>query len=374
MKVAFPYMGTIHVALSGVLRQIGAVPVVPPAPNRRTLQLGARHAPEAMCIPFKLTLGHMMLALRAGADTLAYVSGSWSCRFGYYGRMQADILREQGFRFRLLELRHDRLTRIAREIVGLNGGSWARATVATARALRLGWHKSTAVDKAEQAARSILPYAANVRDIHRVRADVLHRIDATDSVRALRHLGSKLTSAYEQVIRRERQSVPIVKLIGESFCTLEPFINFEIEERIGAMGCLVDPFLTAHRWLGFHGFRIGSGELRQSRRTASRAWRRCVGGEDENSVRHLISAARAGYDGVIHIHPFGCMPSTVVHPVMAKLSREMDIPFISLSVDEHTSELGLATRLEGFVELLRRRKALSRTGPRAFRRDSGIGT
>ncbi|MEO0051530.1 MAG: 2-hydroxyacyl-CoA dehydratase, partial [candidate division WOR-3 bacterium] len=77
---------------------------------------------------------------------------------------------------------------------------------------------------------------------------------------------------------------------------------------------------------------------------------------------HLIMAARAGDDGVIHVHPFACMPSTVVQPALTAASRDYDIPFLSISVDEHTAEAGFLTRVEAFISLLERRKISGKGG------------
>ncbi len=356
MKLAFPYMGSINITLSAILRRLGVSPVIPPPPNRATLMQGARHAPEAMCVPFKLTLGNMMQALEAGADTLAYVSGSWSCRFGYYGRLQARILRDMGYAFRLIELRHDNLTDIAREIVMLSNQSWARAVTNTGRALRTGWLKSSAVDDAESLGRATLPFVKNKEDVRRALKATLRSIDRTEGSAELRRLRRGLPARFSRLERNGRRHALRVKLVGESFCTIEPFINFDVVDRLGAMGCHVDPFLTAHRWLGFHGFRIGRSETALIEQSTAANWAYCVGGEDRNSLGHLIAANTAGYDGVVHVHPFGCMPSTVVQPTMTRMSEELDLPYIALSVDEHTSETGFATRLEGFVELLLRKQ------------------
>jgi predicted nucleotide-binding protein (sugar kinase/HSP70/actin superfamily) len=137
---------------------------------------------------------------------------------------------------------------------------------------------------------------------------------------------------------------------------VEPFINFDIIARMGEMGVLVDPFLTAHRWLGFHGFRLGKDEVKRMRALSAPYWRYCVGGEDQNSVGQLLLAAQQGFDGVIHVHPFGCMPGTVVQPTMARAARDTGIAYLPLSLDEHSSEIGIVTRLEAFVSLIEKRR------------------
>ncbi|MEO0082243.1 MAG: 2-hydroxyacyl-CoA dehydratase [candidate division WOR-3 bacterium] len=361
MKAAFPYMDTIRIPLAAILRALGADVVVPPKPDRQVLNLGVRLAPELMCIPFKLTLGNMVRCLEMGADTLVYVSGSWSCRFGYYGRLQTEILEDLGFRFRLVELRHDRILDACHEVIRLNR-SLPRAVLRTVHAFRLGWLKSHSLERIEQMVRETLPSATDPARVRRMSSLALRALDRARTRSQIFKVQRYVEHELKSIARNSLNWIPRVKLVGESYCTLEPFINFDIIRVLGEMGVLADPFLTAHRWLGFHGFRLGKSEVVQARSAARRYWRMCVGGEDENSLGHLVLAAQQGFDGVIHVHPFGCMPGTVVQPAMTMASRDYDIPYLSLSLDEHTSEAGVLTRLEAFVSLLKRR------GPGAVRR------
>ena len=97
MKIGFQHMGNLHVALRAFVETLGVEVAQGPPPTRRTLEIGARHAPEMVCLPFKVTLGDMIACLERGADTLAFLgSGDWSCRFGYYGRTQCLILQKLG--------------------------------------------------------------------------------------------------------------------------------------------------------------------------------------------------------------------------------------------------------------------------------------
>ncbi|NPV13603.1 hypothetical protein HPY86_01555 [candidate division WOR-3 bacterium] len=360
MKVAFPYMGDIHLVLEPILRTLGADVVIPPEPNKNTVAIGTQIAPETICLPFKITLGNMLNALKSGADTLAYVSGSWSCRFGYYGRLQADILRDLGYRFRLIELRRDRIQEIVRTVVELNNGSLSGAVIKTLKAFRLGWWKAMTLEKTYKALRETLPLVKQPEKCHRLFDEIMKEITRAQVIKELQDISASIAHRFENLPRNGRTNVLKIKLIGESYCTIEPFINFNIIKRVGEMGGILEPFLTGPRWLGFHGFRIGKNEITFVQNMAKNYWRYCVGGEDANSVGHMILACREGYDGVIHIHPFACMPSTVVQPTLIKISQEYDIPFLSISVDEHTSEAGFITRLEAFISLLERRRALSK--------------
>jgi predicted nucleotide-binding protein (sugar kinase/HSP70/actin superfamily) len=50
------------------------------------------------------------------------------------------------------------------------------------------------------------------------------------------------------------------------------------------------------------------------------------------------------------------MPEIITRAIAPQLSKENDMPFLSLVVDEHTGEAGFQTRIEAFIDLLRRRK------------------
>lgn len=358
-------MGDIRLVLEPILHELGAEVIIPPEPNRETVALGAQLAPETICLPFKVTLGNIIRALELGADTLVYVSGSWSCRFGYYGRLQADIARDLGYRFQMLELRQDRMEEIARQVVKLSQGRFSRALVRTARALRLGWFKADTLEKAYSFARATIPFADEPGKCRNLLKNILKEVKQADRVPKLIRLCRSLRERFAFIKRNGKSDCLRIKLVGESYCTIEPFVNFDVINRLGEMGVFVDPFLTGPRWIGFHGFRLAKRDVVRAQRAARNYWRYCVGGEDANSVGHLILAAQAGYDGVIHIHPFACMPSTVVQPVLFKASSDYNIPLLSISVDEHTGETGFITRVEAFVSLLERRR---RTGKNLKRR------
>ncbi|MFH0794525.1 MAG: hypothetical protein V2A74_10895, partial [bacterium] len=81
-----------------------------------------------------------------------------------------------------------------------------------------------------------------------------------------------------------------------------------------------------------------------------------VGGHALDSVAYTIRCAREGYDGVIHVAPAGCMPEISVRPILRRISQDLDIPVFECSFDEHTSHVGLVTRLEAFVDVLYERR------------------
>ncbi|MCL1829778.1 MAG: hypothetical protein FWG32_09870, partial [Oscillospiraceae bacterium] len=70
--------------------------VVPPPPiTALTLEIGAKHSPESVCLPFKYNLGNFIQALENGADILMCAGGG--CRYGLYGEVHEQILKELGY-------------------------------------------------------------------------------------------------------------------------------------------------------------------------------------------------------------------------------------------------------------------------------------
>lgn len=60
-------------------------------------------------------------------------------------------------------------------------------------------------------------------------------------------------------------------------------------------------------------------------------------------------------DGFCVVVSMGCGPDSLVAEFMRTRAREIGTPFLLLVIDEHTGEAGLITRIEAFIELVKRR-------------------
>ena len=78
------------------------------------------------------------------------------------------------------------------------------------------------------------------------------------------------------------------------------------------------------------------------------------------TVGQTVMAAREAFDGVIHLTPFTCTPEVVNQNVLNRLHKDVDIPVLTLVLDEQTGQAGVKTRIEAFVDLLARRRARQR--------------
>jgi predicted nucleotide-binding protein (sugar kinase/HSP70/actin superfamily) len=66
---------------------------------------------------------------------------------------------------------------------------------------------------------------------------------------------------------------------------------------------------------------------------------------------------RSDVGGVINVTAFGCGPdSLMVDVIRRQAARLRNIPFMNLTIDEHTSEVGIITRLEAFLDMIFRKR------------------
>ena len=104
LKVAFPHMGTIYVAWEKALNAMGIEAYVPPYTSKRTLSLGTKNSPEAICLPYKLILGNFIEAIEGGVDYVSMITSPGICRLGEYGRNIEQVLKEMGYHANYIEL------------------------------------------------------------------------------------------------------------------------------------------------------------------------------------------------------------------------------------------------------------------------------
>jgi predicted nucleotide-binding protein (sugar kinase/HSP70/actin superfamily) len=61
-------------------------------------------------------------------------------------------------------------------------------------------------------------------------------------------------------------------------------------------------------------------------------------------------------DGLVAVVAFGCAPDSGLAPVLGQAARQAGVPMLTLTLDEHSGEAGLVTRLEAFVDMLERKR------------------
>ena len=103
-------------------------------------------------------------------------------------------------------------------------------------------------------------------------------------------------------------------------------------------------------------FRKGETHLQRADRLAKPYLMRDIGGDALECVSDVAYANERGIDGIIHISPFTCMPEIMSQNIFPSMRENCEIPILPLIMDEQTGRAGYITRIEAFVDLMRRRK------------------
>ncbi|HHY92150.1 MAG TPA: CoA protein activase [Firmicutes bacterium] len=353
MRITFPYMGSSPPVFKQLFRELGHEVIAPPPPSKRTLDLGTKFAPEFACIPFKILLGTYLEAIELGADTIVSTGGVGPCRAGYYGELHRSILHSLGYNVRLIILepplrRPGDFFRALGELVGSLKG-WLRLPGILQRV----WAKLNAIDRVEKAAHAIRPFEINKGETTRVYDQCLHELDAACAVLEIQEAERTGLARLAQ-IPQDRSRRPLkVGLIGEIYVVLEPFANHNVQTMLEEMGVIADRSIYLAEWT--RGNAVVAGE-RDIKGAARPFLSELIGGHGVNSIGETVLYARRGFDGIVQLAPFACIPEIVAKSLLPRVSRDLGIPVLTLFLDEQTGEAGIKTRLEAFVDLLAQRR------------------
>ncbi|MCL6612120.1 MAG: CoA protein activase [Peptococcaceae bacterium] len=353
MKVTFPHMGHLWICLKAMLEYLGVDTVVPPPSTRRTLDLGSKHAPEFACMPLKLNLGNFMEASEMGADTILMAGGCGPCRFGYYAQVEYEILKDLGYNYRLvvMEPPEKRISELLSRIRQITGN---RSWLEVIRGIKFGYRKARAVDELEMSAMRLRPREIIPGQTDAALSAALDEIAGAGRPEDLPEAVERAEEIMRGVAWENRPAIR-VGLVGEIYTLLEPFANLDIERKLGRLGVEADRSIYLSEWVNDHLFMGLVRGIRSSRlykKSAAPYLRHFVGGHGQETLGGAVYYKNLGYDGVIQVLPFTCMPEIVAQSILPGFSRETGTPVMTLIVDEQSGDAGLVTRLEAFVDLL----------------------
>lgn len=358
MRVTFPHMGNLYIPIKAMLQYLGVDVVVPPTSSKRTLTVGAKYGPEFACLPLKLNLGNFIEASEKGADTIIMAGGCGPCRFGYYAQIEHAILKDLGHDMDLIVLEPPQ-KHLSELLVKIKKLSSNRSWWHIFQAIRFGYRKARAVDEVEMAAFRSRPREVTPGSTERAYVKSLEILDRADSHPALVDAIKNAEEIMSGVAVDSARPVVKVGLVGEIYTLLEPFSNQYLERNLGRLGAEVDRSIYLSEWVNDHVF-MGLVKGLRSRKEACEAaypyLRHFVGGHGQESVGNAVNFARAGYDGIIQVFPFTCMPEIVAESILPEMRAHYGVPVMIMIMDEHTGEAGTLTRLEAFVDLLARKK------------------
>ena len=360
LKFSFPCMGDYNMPIGGLVNLLfpGAEILPPPPMTRKTAELGSRNSPDYVCSPFKYNMGNYIEALERGANVL--LQTGMGCRYGYYGEVQEQILRDMGYSFEFICLSRSKAqpNRVFQTCKRLN----PKLTLPTFfHALLITVLRIQMMDRLDYMLRERIGFEAEPGSFERAKAGLLEELSQKRTVGALCRTFFKYRRRYCGLPLQRPERPLRVGIVGELYTVMEPFSNFYLEKQLAKEGISVSRKMNVTFLLFGKHDRI---ELRRSKGYLNYA----VGANGLDSVCQCLEYAKKGYDGILHIKSFGCTPELNAQPAIMNISRNFGVPIVHLSFDTQTSETGLQTRIEAFADMIKMKKDSAYEKPRQPRR------
>ncbi len=356
--LTFPQMGNLERLLGDILERLEVEYMPPPKTTAKTLALGTKHAPEFSCLPLKINIGNFIEALDAGADTLLMAGGKGPCRFGYYAEIEDRILKDAGYDFEMVTVEPPSMG-FTRFVGPIKRGS-GKSTRQIWKILRASFPKCRGFDFLEKKALETRCFELNIGDTTKALKKAMDILSEAKKPEEIKEAIDAGLNVIDSVSCDKDRLVLKVGFVGEFYILLEPFVNFDVEEWLGNRGVMVDRSVYITDWIGPSAKNPVAGTSDDELAEIAKPYLgHSVGGEGLPSIAHTMLYAREGFDGVIHMFPFTCMPDTIAKAILGKVGKDLDIPILHFTIDEQTGKAGVATRLEAFLDLLAgRRRAL----------------
>ena len=348
--ISFPHLGNYYYPISFLLRKTTPHEIRPAPPiTKKTIELGSKYSPDFVCVPFKYNLGNFIEALENKANIIIQAGGG--CRYGYYAEVQEKILKDIGYDFEFLNLvSEDHFTvktlfktfrKMNPKLSFIKFIYYALLTILMIRYM----------DNIDNYIRLNIGFEEEENSFDNLLKEMLNSFTNCKGYISLTRKYFKYKKKFHKLKVNKPDNCLKVGIIGELYTSMEPFSSFFLEKELAKMHIEVKRFtnvsylLYQKKW--------------QKKKMLKYIPEYCtytIGADGMDNVYRSKYLINNGYDGLIHIKPFGCTPEIGAIPIIRKVCSDYKMPIIFFSFDSATSDTGIRTRLEAFYDMLKERK------------------
>lgn len=347
--ISFPHMGNYYIAIEFLIKKtLNMKVLIPPPITKKTIELGSKYSPDFVCVPFKYNLGNYIEALEKGANFLVQAGGG--CRFGYYGEMQEQILRDLGYDFEFISILHaDHVNPFSAYGIfkklnpKLSFTKFAYYFMLTLKIVEV-------MDEIEDYIRGNIGFEVKEGTFQMLQKDFFKCLKTVTSFSDVNKIRKKYNILFRKIETKKPKDPIRVGIVGELYTSMEPFSSYFIEKELAKKGIEVTRFITVTYLFLKHP------KEKEIIKNAGKYLKYAIGADGTGSVAKTKELAEAGYDGIIHVKPFGCTPEVNAMPMLQNISNDYKIPVLFFSFDSQSSETGIKTRLEAFYDMLKMKR------------------
>ncbi|MFW6268954.1 MAG: acyl-CoA dehydratase activase-related protein [Bacillota bacterium] len=166
-----------------------------------------------------------------------------------------------------------------------------------------------------------------------------------EAITKLKGRTGKINTEFSE--RDERNSTGItVAILGHSYLINDNYLSLEIIKFLRQLGVNI----ITHEMIN-QSQREKASKLQE--KTSFWFYNRQIMG----AAYHLLNKVKNKIDGIIQVTAFGCGPDSLVKELVnLKYKNKKNGYILNIDLDEHSGKAGLITRLEAFIDLLKRRQ------------------
>jgi len=357
-----PRAGSLNFMAEDMCRRMGVEYVPTPGYSDRVVKRGVELSPELICFPMKVLIGASAEALDKGADTLVTAAGYGPCRFNYFAEIQRRILEREGYSFKIItfDSPFDAPRDFLRNMRAVLADS-RLGVVGLVRQFPLMLRKGRLYDMTDKRAMASRALEAEDGSVDRVVEDCRRIAAGAFSKEEIEEAEASVEAAFSSVTLETGRPHIRVGIVGEWLVCMEDYFNFSIDRWLADRGAVVERGLYSSDiftpWGKYPVLGMTGDEIE---REAAPYLHGEIGGHGQVSVAAAANFARRGFDAIVHLMPFTCLPEVVARTLFKRMSEDFDVPILSISIDEQSGRAGMQTRLEALVDLAWSRKRAPR--------------
>jgi len=358
VKVTVPHIGNTYLAVKALFNGLGIEYIMPEFNNKDALEIGAKYAPEEICLPFKIMLGNLIQSFKAGADTAIIPGSCGPCRYGEYCEIFKNTLKKMGCDIEIIVVDQPKDIGIKELLnrIGKISSESNKSRNEQLKAVYNAYKVTKLIDYIEGKSRYLAGYELEKGQFKKLLYDCKRDALACEKPLKMIEVLKKYKRSLKSIKIDKNRNPITISIIGEIYTILEPFSNLYVEDKLMDYGVSVKKEISPSWWVKDAALVPLKANSINIRRASKKYLPLYIGGHARECIGEAVLAEKNNMDGVIQIFPLGCMPEIVAKAILPKISKDKDFPIMSLVVDEMTGEAGYTTRIEAFIDLLERRK------------------
>lgn len=348
--ISFPHLGNYYIPIKYIVKKITNCEIIIPSKNnKKTIQIGSKYSPDDICMPFKYNLGNYIEALDKGANILIQAGGG--CRYGYYAELQEQILKDLGYKFQFINLiqnNHISLTKLYKKAKKINP---KLNIVKYIYYLIQGLLMIITMDKLDKYLRENIGFEIKKGTFESV--EKIYKNDLNQKklgIIKIIKLYYKYKKIYQEIPKKEENKLEIL-LIGELYTLMDAEASNNLERNLAKEGIKVIRYTNLTYLLIIKKF------MRNILLFKGRKYLKyTLGADGTESVVHALEHSKKRINGIIHIKSFSCVPEINAMSTLNKISEDYNTPIIYLSFDGENNISNIDTKIEAFIDMIKRRK------------------